>query len=968
MLKLFAIVGVIVGLATGGAAQTDLRNYVFGNSLIHHVSDTDETTVPHWVAYFARNAGNTYRASGQWGFLRNFSKELPPTSTWSFKDVLPAWDAERKPFGQAGIDVVMMNPANFIQYQSPARPYDGDNPTQISPLAASLALLDGVLAQGGPSRFAVYEGWSDLALISQYPPSRRKLRKYHVYNADDYHDWYVDFVDQMQRDRPEVQVDLIPVARVLARVFLETGLKDIPVTDLYVDDAPHGSPTIYFLAGAVSYAGLYGELPKAGDIPDSIHPLVKDHFAELREIIAQELVIDEHAALFDGLVTDVVPLMGAIGGSLDDPSLAMGLNGIADWSTQQPFVDVMKTARRWIGHLHGQWGGVSYAELKAAGVLDENGWPTRVPAEVDRIETFVLTEQPEEFATLAGRYRLTYQGRGKLRLTGRASVVSRDEGEIWFEYQPGEGLVGLAILETDPDQTGDYIRNIRIIPEKLIPLDEVGAVFNPDWLARIEDLRLVRFMDWMSTNNSDIVSWDERPTFDDFSYTRRGVPIELMVRLCNQIGTDAWFNMPHKANDAYVSEFASYVADTLDTHLKAYVEYSNEVWNFTFDQAHYAAAQAKVRWGTGADGNAWMQFSGVRGAEVMRIWSDVYGATAKDRIVRVAGTHTDWPGLENAMLQAPLRKGVNPTPPAPVESFDVLAITGYFGFELGSDDTAPKVLNWIAAGRARAERDGRDLGLKQVLLESYVSEHEFDTVIPKAIKTLREGSFGTYITESLPYMAKSAKENGLGLVMYEGGTHAVGLGGWTGNEDLTRFLQHLNYSDDMSVLYEELLAAWKASGAGLFNAFVDVAPPSQFGSWGTLRHLDDATSRHDVLMKFNAEVPAWWETRAAGTFTNGGLIRGSDVADVLKGTGKRDIIVAGQGDDELWPSGPDDRLHGGDGEDHAVLPGVFDDYEFMRDGRRLVARSKAGKVTLYAIETLSFANDPDFILPVDGFF
>ena len=62
------------------------------------------------------------------------------------------------------------------------------------------------------------------------------------------------------------------------------------------------------------------------------------------------------------------------------PSLAMGLNGIADWTTEQPFVDLMKTARPWTGHLPGQWGGWDHAALAAAGSLDDAGWPTAHPA------------------------------------------------------------------------------------------------------------------------------------------------------------------------------------------------------------------------------------------------------------------------------------------------------------------------------------------------------------------------------------------------------------------------------------------------------------------------------------------------------------------------------------------------------------------------------------------------------------
>ena len=37
-----------------------------------------------------------------------------------------------------------------------------------------------------------------------------------------------------------------------------------------------------------------------------------------------------------------------------------------------------------------------------------------------------------------------------------------------------------------------------VVKEEHVELHEAGAIFNPDWLARVADLRAVRFMDWMA--------------------------------------------------------------------------------------------------------------------------------------------------------------------------------------------------------------------------------------------------------------------------------------------------------------------------------------------------------------------------------------------------------------------------------------------------------------------------------------
>ncbi|MCZ4263369.1 hypothetical protein O4G76_21335, partial [Limimaricola sp. G21655-S1] len=55
--------------------------------------------------------------------------------------------------------------------------------------------------------------------------------------------------------------------------------------------------------------------------------------------------------------------------------IAMNLASVRDWSPQAPFLDHFKTARAWIGHLPGRWGGVTEDELRDAGYLDPDGWP-----------------------------------------------------------------------------------------------------------------------------------------------------------------------------------------------------------------------------------------------------------------------------------------------------------------------------------------------------------------------------------------------------------------------------------------------------------------------------------------------------------------------------------------------------------------------------------------------------------------
>ena len=75
MSVLARLVGVLLTLVlVGGAGAAERKVYFFGNSLIHHLSDSDETAVPHWLALMARAQGDAFLADGQWGFLRDFAR------------------------------------------------------------------------------------------------------------------------------------------------------------------------------------------------------------------------------------------------------------------------------------------------------------------------------------------------------------------------------------------------------------------------------------------------------------------------------------------------------------------------------------------------------------------------------------------------------------------------------------------------------------------------------------------------------------------------------------------------------------------------------------------------------------------------------------------------------------------------------------------------------------------------------
>lgn len=524
-----------------------------------------------------------------------------------------------------------------------------------------------------------------------------------------------------------------------------------------------------------------------------------------------------------------VPPMPAFA-PVTNPNLAFGLAGVNDWSVQQPFLDVMKTARPWVGHLPGQWGGWDHDDLAAKGVLDENGWPRSLPAELSAIATLILTDLPEDAAGVAGRYQLTWDGQGTLALEGRAEVVQATPGRIVFDYTPGPGAVIVTLSAIDP---ADPIRNLVVVREDRTEALAAGQIFNPDWLARIRGASGLRFMDWMATNDSTLSRAADRPKPADYTWARAGVPMETLIALANELEADPWFTLPHLSEDALVRDWAEMVERDLNPGLVAHVEFSNEVWNWQFAQAHWAEAEGKALWN---QDNTWVQFYARRAAEVADIWADVF-QDDPSRLVRVIAVQTGWLGLEEQILDAPLVVAEGRKPP--VESFDAYAVTGYFSALLGADDKALTVKGWLVQSRDADPENPFALANAMAA----------DELRDGRITGMTEDTLTTLLGQTLPYHASIAADRGLALVMYEGGTHVVGFGAQMEDAELTAFFTQLNYTPEMGALYGELLAGWQLISDQPFNAFVDVYSPGKWGSWGALRHLGDDSPRWQALAK-----------------------------------------------------------------------------------------------------------------------
>ncbi len=721
-----------------------------------------------------------------------------------------------------------------------ARPADVLILTEAIPIAGHVTWSDtagNVVKFSGLAREAnaqvrvfLFEGW----------PSRDPAAA-----AKDDPDAALPWRERLVKDLPLWQgaagdgVQIIPAGQALAQLDDAIAAGKVPGVDsldaIFADDIHLNGKGEYFIAmviaGAVTGASPEGLPTKLTRVWTSRDAQLTDAQATAFQQVAWAAVSGTHAATqLPKPSVKAKPQDLPNFTTITNPNLSLGLAGVNDWSVQQPFLDVMKTARPWVGHLPGQWGGWEHDDLAAKGYLDANGWPKSMPPELSGLSTLILTDLPEDAGGVAGRYALTWQGQGTLAVEGRAKVVEAAPGRILFDYTPGDGAVMITLTAIDP---ADPIRNIVAVRQDRAEALAAGQIFNPDWLARIRGVKAIRFMDWMATNDSLLAKASDRPKPADYTWARQGVPMEIMIALANALNADPWFTLPHLSEDGLVRDFAMLAHADLNPGLVAHVEFSNEVWNWQFAQAQWAEEQGKALWHQ--DGT-WVQFYARRAAEVADIWADVF----KDdpaRLVRVIAVQTGWLGLEEQILDAPLvvAEGRNP----PVDSFDAYAVTGYFSALLGADEKARTVKDWLV--------QSRDADPAQPYL--LANQIAADELRDGSVTGNPEDSLARLLTEVLPYHANIAAKHRLKLVMYEGGTHVVGFGAQMEDSELTAFFEQLNYSPEMGALYAELLAGWQAISDQPFNAFVDVYRPGKWGSWGALRHLGDENPRWQALAK-----------------------------------------------------------------------------------------------------------------------
>ena len=503
------------------------------------------------------------------------------------------------------------------------------------------------------------------------------------------------------------------------------------------------------------------------------------------------------------------------------PFMGINTNEAMHIDASVPFVDLFRVSQPFDeSPAHLSKGAVEY---------DSHGWVKNLNG--GQAGTYFVRWMPVE-ALPKGNYTVLYDGKGVITYAESAKRETHSEGKDIISLHPNannEISASIIVRQSDPS---DPIRNIRILLPGGIcqnnPYKRVDSasecsgnyrafaehskeiVFNPAYLNFMKNFKTIRFMNMSGITRNPISAWSQRPNLQEATWAgkegKRGVPLEIMVKLANQLNANAWFNLPHKADNNFARQHALYVSANLKPNLKAYIEYSNEAWNEVFSQAKYVKHQGAALHLDADKKVAGYKYYAQRSREIFQIWEQAFGGT--QRLQRVLSGWSGNPAITPLLLKA-----------ADVYKFtDVFAIAPYFYAsqkDLMKAQSSDAIFNLINDDKQRYS-------------------------MAKTIAQIKKH-------------AELIKPYGVKLIAYEGGQHLVHYKTKSIHNHPNPVLIAANRDKRMETAYTELLKGFKQAGGTLFMAFSAPRANAHWGFWGVKEYIGQPASeapKYRAIIKF----------------------------------------------------------------------------------------------------------------------
>lgn len=580
--------------------------------------------------------------------------------------------------------------------------------------------------------------------------------------------------------------------------------------------------------------------------------------------------------------------------------LGINIRDLRYWGTEIPTVDFFKRAGNgenglWLTQC--KWTpGVNCWNTREQALLDldPDGWPRSLPAADStaqyRFVSTILamstdTQNPGKYP--AGRWTVLYDGEGTLSY-GWDAVRNADAStpgvDVFDIATPHAGFF-ISITATDPNQTGNYLRNIRVIPpggtcdnDPFSFAADASACpasyraftetyqtepFYPLFLNDLRPFSAIRYLRFTDVINDQTIHWQDRPKLTNISWGYNsalkagGAPIEVALDIANTLNASPWLEIPARADDDYVTQFAQLAKTRLTTTRPIYLEYYNEVWNSSPPygvNGGWIKQQGTARWPTSpaSDFTKQINWFGMRTKEICAIWKREF-AEQSGRVRCVMGAQAANSWVADQALSCPLHAAeAGGSACDTVAGIDAIAIAPYIGGHIANPVLQDQIEStWFS------EPDG---GLSKLFAE----------ITDGGVLT-SPATQPNMAMPSLP-MIKSwvtanktvAERHHVGLVAYEGGNE---LGAARNENDayqieLNALTAEANRDPRMGEAYTTLFNDWKAAGGDLFMVFESTAAYSMKGNSSLLEWQGQPASqapKYASAMDFISANPCWWE-------------------------------------------------------------------------------------------------------------
>ena len=268
----------------------------------------------------------------------------------------------------------------------------------------------------------------------------------------------------------------------------------------------------------------------------------------------------------------MVSVRGALALPTRSHYVGTNLSGIAYYSSQFPFADLMKSGGGWSSREdNGTWGA-------AFPSMTPDGYPASLKPGQHALNAVAWAGSNFK----AGRYVVLWDGDGAISFPlSNVTIAETSAHRIAIDVTDTTGSLWVGDRPHQRDRPGEkrplpLARHRGDLRQRAVQ----PALPEPDRAVLAAALHGLGRDQRLAGRRVGRPRPRGRRQLGDAG----GVPIEVMIDLANTLHVDPWFCMPHQASDDYVRQFATLVHARLDPALHPHIEYSNEVWNTGFAQ------------------------------------------------------------------------------------------------------------------------------------------------------------------------------------------------------------------------------------------------------------------------------------------------------------------------------------------------------------------------------------------------